>query len=403
MQLCYRDLKDDDSHLQDKGWLRSPARKLWHVIVEFVSACSARKGVLDPTGANIFDVESLVCIHAQRYVVHHAVPSCPDDMVLAMASKAGRQKAVAGIYYKVKRNIGMSTADATSHVAAGRATIIPADPYRVYFPHATALKKLDGKDRFFGVFTAKGSINFCSILVGRCMLKKMHDLFHEQAIWPTYHQKKFAEHVMKVDITPGVPLCCFFDSFEKLHEAIKGSGKKYFGPSSSVFIIRPHVDPESPMSQNAAPVIRAVGSAEFTRNYYAAMLDWSKNKKSKKPDPLPFDMVETVTWGDPPQPVASFSEVRPHSTSGAEIFKHCVSQALLGYVSGPFVQHLYVLRSTWQKNRVTVTRIISAPDFNGNVPTGDESANCSIAKSWSTKTDTKTMCRGNTVLILAKK
>ncbi len=63
MQLCYRDCKDDATQLQDKGWRRSPARKLWHVLVEFVNGCSARKVALDSTGADFFDIDYLVRLH----------------------------------------------------------------------------------------------------------------------------------------------------------------------------------------------------------------------------------------------------------------------------------------------------------------------------------------------------
>jgi hypothetical protein len=402
MQLCYRDWKDDATQLQDKGWRRSPARKLWHVLVEFVNGCSARKIALDSTGADFFDIDFLVRLHAQQYVVHHGKSCRSGHMVLAMASKPGRQKGVAGMYFKVRQNIGLSTAAESSHAAAGRANIIPAATHPFYFPHAIELEKLEGKDFFFGVFTSVDSNSLSNLLVGRCMLKIYHDIFHEQAIWPTTRNKDFVERVMKVDLAPGVPLYKFYDSYEKFVEAIKTIGKKSFGSMTSASI-RNYVIPASTFYEKAAPIIRAFGSTEEIRAYYEAMEKWSKNQELEKPEPLPFNMVETVTWGDPPQPVASFIEERHDSVSGAALFKHCVNQAMCGYVAEPLLQHLCVLRDIWQKNRVTVARILRNPNFNGKVPTKDEAANCIIARSWSTKKKIEKVCASNMVLILAKK
>jgi hypothetical protein len=398
MQLCYRDWKDDASQLTDKGWLRSPARKLWHVLVEFVNGCSARKVALDSTGADFFDIDFLVRLHAQQYVVHHGKSCRSDHMVLAMASKPGRQKGVAGMYFKVRQNIGLSTLAETSHAAAGRA----GAPHPLYFPHAIELEKLEGKDFFFGIFASVDSSTLSNLLVGRCMLKIYHDIFHEQAIRPTTSNIDFAERVMKVDLAPGIPLCNFYDSFAKLRGAIKTAGKKSFGYLTSASIDN-HVNPASKFYKKAAPIIRAFGSAEKIRAYYKAMEKWSKNQELEKPEPLPFNMVETVTWGDPPQPVASIIEERHDHASGATIFRHCVNQAMRGYVAEPFIQHLYALREMWQRNRVTVARILSAPNFNGDVPTKDEGANCIIARSWSTKKEIEKVCASNMVLILAKK
>jgi hypothetical protein len=397
MQLCYRDWKDDASQLQDKGWRRSPARKLWHVLIEFVNGCSARKVALDSTGADFFDIDFLVRLHAQQYVIHHGKLCRSGHMVLAMASKPGRQKGVAGMYFKVRQNIGLSTAVETSHAAAGRANMIPAAPHPFYFPHAIELEQLEGRDSFFGVFASMDSNTLSNLLVGRCMLKIYHEMFHEQAIWPTSRNLEFVERVMKVDLVPGVPLYKFYDSFEKFREAIATIGKKSFGSLASASI-HGYVDPNSPFYKKAAPIIRAFGSAEVIRAYYEAMKKWSENHLLEKPEPLPFNMVATVTWGDPPQPVASFMDV-----SGAVVYRHCVHQAMCGYVAEPFVQHLCLLRDIWQKNRVTVARILRDPNFNGKVPTQDEVANCFIARSWSTKKYIEKACKTNMVLILAKK
>ncbi len=401
MQLCYRDWKDDATQLQDKGWRRSPARKLWHVLVEFVNGCSARKVALDSTGADFFDIDYLVRLHAQHYVVHHGESCRSGHMVLAMASKPSRQKGVAGMYFKVRQNIGLSTAAETIRAAAGLADIIPAGTHPFYFPHAIDLEKLEGKDHFFGVFASMESNTLSNLLVGRCMLKIYHDTFHELAIWPTTRNKAFVERIMKVELAPGVPLYKFYDSYEKLHEAIRTTGKQSLGSLTSASIHH-YVKPDSPFCRKAAPIIRAFGSAEVIRAYYEAMEKWSKNYRLDKPDPLPFNMVDTVYWGDPPQPVQSFIEERHDSVSGAAVFKHCVNQAMSGYVAGPLVQHLCVLRDIWQKNRVTVARLLRNPNFNGEVPAEDEAANCIIARNWSTRRNIDRVCNSVMVLILAK-